>query len=134
MFLSACQTNMKRAFEQIQPGMDKDQVLHAIGGPQAVTRFHGKDRWFITFYHNHKRYDKEIHFTSGLVSYVGAPWEPPAEKSAEAVDKKNQESDVKTYEDLVKARGNADEEAEKYEKKIKGTDKVRFVPQFEPIQ
>ena len=52
LFLSGCQTNMNKAFESVKTGMDKDQVLEAIGGPRAVTRFHGKDRWFIVYYHN----------------------------------------------------------------------------------
>lgn len=125
---------MKRAFEEIKPGMDKDQVLEAIGGPRAVTRFHGKDRWFITFYHDQIRHDKEVHFTNGYVTYVGQPWEPPAEKQAVTVDKKNAEADLKTYEDLVRARSDADAAQVDFEKRVKGEDKVRFVPTFEPIQ
>lgn len=132
--LSACQTNMKKAFDEIQLGMDKDEVLATIGGPRAVTRFHGKDRWFISFYHDNIRYDKEVHFTNGFVTYVGAPWEPPEEKSAKYVDKKNQEADLKTYQDLIKARSEAENEAAEYEKKVKGQDKVRYVPDFVPVQ
>lgn len=134
LFLSACQTNMKKAFEEVQLGMDKDQVLTAIGGPRAVTRFHGKDRWFIAFYHEGIRYEKEVHFTEGYATYVGEPYEPPIEKSAAYVDKKNQEFDLRTYTELIRARNVSDNAEEDYEKKVKGNDKVRFVPNFEPIQ
>lgn len=134
VFLTACQTDMKKAFEEIKPGMDKDQVLQIIGGPRAVTRFHDKDRWFITFYHDKIRYEKEIHFKNGFVTYVGEPYEPPPENQAANVDKKNQESDAKTYSELIKARSNADNAQEEYEKKVKGQDKVRYVPNFVPVQ
>lgn len=134
VFLSACQTNMKTAFEDVKLGMDKDQVLTAIGGPRAVTRFHGKDRWFIAYYHEGIRYEKEVHFTNGYATYVGEPYEPAVEKSAAYVDKKNQETDLKTYEDLIRARSDSDNAEAEFEKKVKGTDKVRYVPNFEPIQ
>lgn len=126
---------MKRAFEEdVKLGMDKDQVLEAIGGPRAVTRFHGKDRWFIAFYHDNIRYEKEVHFTEGKATYVGEPYEPPPELSAKAVDRRNEEANLRTYEDLVKARQAADVSQETYEKQVRGEDKVRIVPQFEPIK
>jgi len=125
---------MKAAFDEVKPGMDKDQVLEVIGGPRAVTRFHGKDRWFMMFYHDGVRYEREIHFTNGLVTYVGLPWEPPVEKQAVTVDRKNYEADVKTHQELVQTRGDSDKAQEEYEKRVKGEDKVRYVPTFEPVQ
>lgn len=129
-----CQTNMKRAFEELKVGMDKDQVLEAIGGPRAVTRFHGKDRWFIVYYNEGFRYEKEIHFTNGLATYIGDTYEPPPEKSAAAIDKLNASQDVLTYQELVRTRNTTEQADANFEQKVRKEDKVRIVPQFEPIQ
>ncbi len=132
--LSGCQTNMKKAFEEIKPGMDKAQVLEIIGGPRAVTRFHGKDRWFIMFYNEGVRYEREVHFLNGVADYVGESYEAPLEKQAAYVDKKNEEENEQIYKELVESRRQLGQAAEEYESKVKGTDKVRYVPQFEPIR
>ncbi len=134
LFLTGCQTNMKKAFDEIKPGMDKDQVLDIIGGPRAVTRFHGKDRWFIMFFHKGVRYDREIHFKEGLADYVGEPYEPPLEKQAAYVDKKNEEMNQQIYEELMKERAQTGNAAREYEEQVKGNDKIRYVPEFEPIR
>jgi outer membrane protein assembly factor BamE len=132
--LSGCQTRMKRAFDEIKPGMDKGQVLDLIGGPRAVTRFHGRDRWIIMFYDDGVRYDREIHFKEGRADYVGAPYEPPPEFQAASVDQKNAEKDLEIYEELMKARSEFGQAAQEYEDQVRGQDKVRYVPRFEPIQ
>ncbi len=132
--LSGCQTNLKTAFDEIKPGMDKDQVLEMIGGPRAVTRFHGKDRWFIIFYQDGIRYEREIHFSNGIADYVGESYKAPEEKQAATVDKKNEESNAVAYKELVESRSQFGQGAEEYEKRIKGTDKVRYVPEFESIR
>lgn len=134
LITSGCQTNMNKAFGRVKAGMDKDQVLDAIGGPRAVTRFHGKDRWFIVYYHNDLRYEKEIHFTNGLATYVGEPYEAPAEKQAAYVDRQNGIQDILTYQDIVNSRNEAAIEEARFEKKVRKEDKVRIVPQFEPIR
>ena len=132
--LTGCQTNMKKAFEEIKPGMDKEQVLETIGGPRAVTRFHGKDRWFIMFYHDGVRYEREVHFSHGIADYVGDTYVAPEEKQAAIVDKKNEEFNDQVYKDLVESRSNLGNGVEEYESKVKGTDKVRFVPRFEDVR
>lgn len=132
--LSGCQTNMKKAFEEIKPGMDKDQVLEIIGGPRAVTRFHGKDRWFIMFYTDGVRYEREIHFHNGVADYVGESYVAPEEKQAAYVDKKNEEANEQIFKELVESRSQLGQAAEEYENKVKGNDKVRYVPQFEPVR
>lgn len=131
---SGCQTNMNKAFESIKTGMDKDQVLEAIGGPRAVTRFKGKDRWFIVYYHKNLRYEKEIHFTNGLATYVGEPYEAPPEKQAAYVDRQNALQDILTQQDIINSRNEAAIEEARFEKKVRKEDKVRIVPQFEPIR
>lgn len=132
--LSGCQTNMKKAFDEIKPGMDKDQVLETIGGPRAVTRFHGKDRWFIMFYQDDIRYEREIHFSNGIADYVGESYVAPEEKQAAYVDKKNQESNDQIFKELVESKNQFGKGAEEYEKRVKGTDKIRYVPNFVPVQ
>lgn len=132
--LTGCQTNMKKAFEEIKLGMDKDQVLEIIGGPRAVTRFHGKDRWFIMFYDEGLRHEREIHFLNGIADYVGNPYVAPEEKQAAYVDKKNEESNQQIFKELMETKNQFGQAAEEYEKRVKGTDKIRFVPQFEPVR
>jgi outer membrane protein assembly factor BamE len=132
--LTGCQTNMKKAFEEIKPGMDKDQVLDTLGGPQAVTRFHGKDRWFITFYHEGIRYEREIHFSNGIADYAGENYIAPEEKQATYIDKKNEESNEQAFKELVESRNQMGQGVEEYESKVKGTDKVRYVPKFDPVR
>ncbi len=134
MALNGCQTNMKKAFDEIKPGMDKDQVLETIGGPRAVTRFHGKDRWFVMFYQDDIRYEREIHFSNGIADYVGESYVAPEEKQAANVDKKNQESNDQIFKELVESKNQFGKDAEEYEKRVKGTDKVRYVPSFVPVQ
>lgn len=129
-----CQTNLKNQFDGLKLGMDKDQVLSAIGGPRAVTRFHGKDRWFLMFYQDGMRYEKEIHFTNGVATYIGENYEPPEEKSAAAADKLNETQDIRTYQELVRSRKTAEQADVAYEQKVRKEDKVRVVPQFEPIR
>jgi outer membrane protein assembly factor BamE len=132
--LTGCQTNMKKAFDEVKPGMDKDQVLEIIGGPRAVTRFHGKDRWFISFYADGVRYEREIHFSNGIADYVGETYQPPEDNRADVVDKKNEEDNQKVYQELIESRKKMGQAADEYDAKVKGTDKVRYVPQFEQIK
>ena len=133
-FILMGQTNLKKAFDEIKPGMDKDQVLDTIGGPRAVTRFHGKDRWFIVFYQDGVRYEREIHFSNGIADYVGESYVAPEEKQAAYVDKKNEESNDQMFKELVESRNQFGQGSEEYEKRVKGTDKIRYVPNFEPVR
>ena len=136
-FLFGCQTNMVRQFNQVHEGMDKDEVLELMGSPTTKTRFHGKDRWFYTYYENDVRYDKEIHFLNGKSVYVGGPYEPPVERSAAVADQKNQELDDKLQTDKAKRqveRKNVDA-IEEYEKEVRGEGKkVKYMPDFKPVQ
>lgn len=131
--LSGCQTNMVKAFNKVKPGMDKDDVLHTMGSPRSSQRFHGKDRWRYVFYEDNIRYEKEVHFLEGLAVYVGDNWEPPVENSAVVVDQKNEEYnkriDALLKEEAMKARSEYDE----YQVQVKGTDKVRYVPEFKGV-
>lgn len=135
--LSGCQTSMVRQFEKVHPGMDKHQVLEAMGSPRASTRLHGKDRWIYVFYEDDIRFEKEIHFSSGVATYVGGPWTPPPEASAEARDKKVEESNAQLIaeEDARKEarRNNADLYLQ-YEKSVRNHDEVKYMPDFQEIK
>ncbi|ASD65134.1 outer membrane protein assembly factor BamE [Bdellovibrio bacteriovorus] len=134
LMLSACQTSMLKQFEEITPGMEKDDVLDLMGSPTQTQRFHGKDRWTYVFYDKRIKFVKEVQFFEGNAIYVGDVWQPPAEKNAVAMDslndRKNREIDEQIARDVEGHRRSYDE----YEKKSKGEDKVRYVPDFEPVR
>lgn len=93
--LSACQSKPIRQFEELKPGMEKNQVLETMGTPWTVTRLHGKDRWFYIFYDDGVRLEKEVHFLDGKAVYIGDTWKPAEDKTAEITDKKNEQDEVK---------------------------------------
>lgn len=134
LLTTACQTSMVKQFSEIKPGMEKDDVLGLMGSPTRTQRFHGKDRWTYVFYDQRIRFEKEIQFFEGNAVYIGDTWQPEAEKSAAAMDKLNEEKNQKLDEQLAKDVQQNRRSYEDYEAKSKGNDKVRYVPQFEPIQ
>lgn len=89
--LIGCQTSMYHQFEQVNLGMDKDDVLQIMGSPQRTQRWRGKDRWTFVFYEDRIRFEKEVQFHEGIATYVGQIWQPPKEESAEYIDQKNKE-------------------------------------------
>ena len=133
VFFSSCQTNMLKQFAGIENGMDKHDVLEKMGSPTTKTRLHGKDRWFYTFYEDSVRYDKEVHFLNGRTVYFGDTWVPTAEKSAETIDKNNEELNKSL--DLADAQRK--EEGKKayleHEKRVRFEDKVQYMPVFVPV-
>lgn len=134
LWTTACQTSMVKQFENIKPGMEKDDVLNLMGSPNRTQRFHGKDRWTYVFYDQRIRFEKEIQFLEGNAIYVGDVWQPEPENSAVAIDKRNDEKnlllDSQMIKDIQKYRNSFDE----YESRSRGQDKVRYLPKFEPIQ
>jgi outer membrane protein assembly factor BamE len=130
--LMGCQTNMLKEYQKISPGMEKDDVLEVMGSPQRTQRFHGKDRWTYIFYDSRIRYEKEIQFFEGNAVYVGDIWQP--EISAAQVDAKNEASNKSIEEDTLKRFQDNPKAYSNYESEVRGTDKVRFVPTFKPVQ
>lgn len=129
--LLACQSSPLKDYQSLHPGMEKDDVLGIMGSPQRTERFHGKDRWTYVFYDNKFRYEKEVQFFEGNAVYLGDPWQP--EVSAAQVDAKNEAMNKAVEEELVKKFINNPAEYSKYEGDIRGTGKIRMVPQFQPI-
>jgi len=132
--LTACQTSMVKQFDKVKLGMEKDDILDIMGSPNQVQRFHGKDRWSYVFYDKRIRFEKEVHFFDGNAVYIGDNYEPPVELSAAKVDAKNEASNQAAMAEQVQEVQQARKAYSNYEDEVRGNDKVRYVPQFEPIQ
>lgn len=134
LFSTACQTSMVNQFSEVKPGMEKDDVLDLMGSPQRTQRFHGKDRWTYIFYDDRTRFEKEVQFFEGSAVYIGDTWKPEADKSAVAMDNVNEVKNKQIDEQIVRDVEQHRRSYEDYEAQTKGYDKVRYVPQFEPIR
>lgn len=130
--LLGCQTSMLKEYQKLTPGMEKNDVLEVMGSPQRTQRFHGKDRWTYVFYDDRTRYEKEIQFFQGNAIYVGDPWQP--EVSAVEVDAKNEAANQALEEDALKKYQDNPKAYSNYENEVRGNDKVRYVPNFKPVQ
>lgn len=123
---------MREQFERVQVGMEKDDVLGLMDSPQRTQRWHGMDRWTYIFYTDGTRYEKEVHFADGKAKYVGEVFVPAV--SAEEQDRINEESN-RQVEALAQSRREENNRAyPQYESESKGTDTIRYVPQFRPVQ
>lgn len=132
LLLSGCQTNMVKEYNKLHLGMEKDDVLEVMGSPQRTQRFHGKDRWTYIFYEDKIRYEKEVQFFEGNAIYLGEKWEP--EVTAAQVDAKNEESNKALEEETLRQYKENPQAYSNYEKEVRGADKVRYVPNFKPVQ
>lgn len=124
---------MPKQFSRLQVGMEKDDVLVMMESPQRTQRWKGQDRWtYIIYDDNNNRTLKEVHFENGRVVYTGDPQIPAV--GADKQDQINQESNTE-IENLSKAQQQQQrQEFPKYEESVKGSDQIRYVPQFDPIQ
>lgn len=134
LLLAGCQTSMIKQFDQLKPGMEKDDVLSLMGSPNQTQRFHGKDRWRYVFYDQRIRFEKEVHFFEGNAVYIGNTWEPPVEQSAVVADQKNEARNKEIDAEVKKDQELHRSAYTEYEAKNKGEKKVLYVPQFEPIR
>lgn len=132
--LSACQTNMLKQFARVKNGMDKHDVVELMGSPNTTTRFHGKDRWLYVFYEDNVRYNKEIHFNDGIITYAGETWQPETEKKADIVDKKNESLNLALDLEDKQKKENARKAYSDYEKELRSEDKVQYMPVYTPVQ
>ncbi|MGZ3742320.1 MAG: outer membrane protein assembly factor BamE [Pseudobdellovibrionaceae bacterium] len=132
LMLSACQTHMYEEYSKLHPGMEKEDVLQVMGSPQRTQRFHGKDRWTYIFYDNQLRHEKEVQFFEGNAVYIGDPWQP--EISAAQIDSKNEASNKALEEESLRKLQENPKAYSNYESQIRGTDKIRTIPQFKPVQ
>lgn len=136
LILSGCQTSMLKQFQSVSMGMEKADVLELMGSPRDAQRFHGKDRWKYVFYEDKIRFTKEVHFLDGTVIYVGDIWEPAYEQSAVAMDKRNQEAEkyIQQQNQSTVEAASKDSSYDQYRSKVKGEDKIRYLPEFEAVR
>jgi outer membrane protein assembly factor BamE len=133
--LSACQSNAKRQFEKLSPGMEKVEVLELMETPWTTTRLHGKDRWIYVFYEDGVRFEKEVHFLNGKAVYIGDTWKPADDQTAESKDKKNADNEVKIEEEEKKHKEELKNAYTDYEKDVKGEgQKIKYMPDFVEVQ
>jgi outer membrane protein assembly factor BamE len=116
LFFLACQTNQLKQFNTLQNGMDKDTVLESMGTPYSNVRSKGIDKWTYVFYENQLRYEKEVHFKTGNVVYVGEP--KLAEVAAEVVDQKNADSENLILQELNRRKEENKNALMDYEEKL----------------
>lgn len=70
-FLVGCQTSQIRNFERIEVGWRKTDVVELLGSPNGTERVRGKDIWTYILYEEGVRYQREVEFTEGKVTYTG---------------------------------------------------------------
>ncbi len=132
--LTSCQSSMLKSFEKVHLGMDKHQVIETLGNPNTTTRLHGKDRWIYRFYEGNIRFDKEVHFLDGIAVYSGEPWKASENKSAEAIDKKNDELNARSQAERVENAKQNSEAYQKFQDEARNADKVRYMPRFKDVE
>lgn len=132
--VTACQSSAVKDFQKLKPGMEKDDVLAYMGNPSRTQRFHGKDRWTYIFYDQSIRFEKEIQFFEGNAIYIGDTWQPPEAESAFTVDKLNAQRNISIDAELAKEAAEAHNAYSNYESKVHGNDKIRYIPEFKPLQ
>jgi outer membrane protein assembly factor BamE len=128
-----CTINQKKRFDQVQVGMEKDQVLSLMASPQHAERWHGLDRWTYIFYEDELRNEKEIQFSEGKAIYVGDPVKPAV--SADERDRKNEEANREVEKQLQSKRQENRQSYENYEGTSTDSQKnPKYVPEYKPIQ
>lgn len=132
LLLVGCATNMQKQFERVQVGMEKTEVLSLMESPQRTQRWHGLDRWTYIFYNDGNRFEKEVHFSDGKATYVGEVFQPPVTASEQ--DLKNEEANQQVEALAQTKREEARKAFPDYEQQSKGTDTIRYVPQFKPVE
>ena len=132
LFFLACQTNQLKQFNTLQNGMDKDTVLESMGTPYSNVRSKGIDKWTYVFYDQQIRYEKEVHFKSGNVIYIGEP--VTAKEPSAVADAKIAAQDTQEELELSKRKEENKKAFSNYEEETKSSKKVKYAPTYTPIQ
>ena len=130
--LLGCTINQKKRFDQVQVGMDKDQVLGLLASPQRTQRWQGMDRWTYIFFEDEIKFEKEIHFLEGTAAYVGDIPKPAL--SADERDKKQDEENAEYDRNYQTKRDENRKSYEDYGSDGSNSTTPRYVPEFKPIQ
>ncbi|MCB0366064.1 MAG: hypothetical protein H6624_17950 [Bdellovibrionaceae bacterium] len=70
LLLSSCTTPLHVAFERVEVGHEKADVLELVGSPNRTRRWKGVDEWTYIFYSGHQIVEKEVKFEDGKVVAV----------------------------------------------------------------
>jgi outer membrane protein assembly factor BamE len=132
VFNFGCATNMLKQFDRVKVGMEKDQVLAMLDSPDRAQRWKGQDRWTYIIYEDDVKHLKQIHFENGQAVYVGDI--PKPEISAAEKDLKNETENQELESLYLKNKQENQEAFQKYETEVSGSDQIRYVPQFTPVQ
>ncbi len=125
-----CATDMKKQFDRVKVGMEKNDVLGLMDSPHRAQRWHGMDRWTYIFYADDMREEKEVHFLNGTANYVGDTFKPIL--SAEEHDKQNDIANTEV-EKTLKTRREQIHQSLSNDLNPQTTTRS-YVPQFTPIQ
>lgn len=131
-FSSGCQTNELKAYEKLKVGMDKDEVLGIMGNPTKTQRWQGKDRWTYRFYHDGAPHLREVHFENSKSVYIGDVVVPPV--SAAEQDAQNEAENKALEEQFQAAKAKQRQNLGNYEEEVSGSNEIRTVPKFEPVE
>lgn len=70
--LAGC-TTMSQQLEQVRAGMDKGEVLSAVGNPKFTFRVNGQDHWAYFFNNANQEWRRDVVFEDGKVIRVTRP-------------------------------------------------------------
>lgn len=128
----SCQTNELKAYDRLQVGMEKGEVIAIMGSPRRTDRSNSKDRWTYIFYQGDQKYQKEVQFLEGKATYVGEVILPQI--SAEEQDRLNEASNNELQaswlakKELLKNKlGDSNESAPK-------KSNLLYAPIFKPVE
>ena len=69
--LLACATSPNKALNRLQVGMDKDDVLGAVGNPKRTFRSDDQDHWLFVYFEEGKEMRRQLDFKSGRLIVIG---------------------------------------------------------------
>lgn len=130
--LFGCQSSLKNDLADIKPGLYKEDVLDRVGSPHRRERLQGQDRWTYMYFENSEKNQKEILFSDGKATYVGNHQSPKI--SAEQQDQINEAQNAELEKKWAVQREEARKALPKFENDVKGTDEIRYVPKFVPVE
>lgn len=130
--LTACQSHTKRDFEKLKIGMYKEDVLDVMGSPHRRQRWQGMDRWTYIYMEEHDKIEKEVRFSEGRAQYLGSPYVPAV--SADDQDRIYEAQNAEIEKELAARREENRQAFPRYEDNVRGTNEIRYVPRFVPLQ
>ena len=92
IIICACQTtSFLQDFKTLRIGMDKSDVVEALGTPKKTERKEEKDWWYYSVFENTKNYERLVVFKDNKMIYAGRVPNLNHGEDADTIDKKNEE-------------------------------------------